>query len=363
MTIADIDHIEFYVGDAKQAAFYFCTAFGFQVCGQGAPETGLVDQRSLLLRQGSINILLTSGLTADHPATEYVRRHGDGVAVVGFGVADAAAEHAELVRRGAENLGEPAGGGSDPLTAMVSAFGDVTHRLVERRDPAGSFLPGIVSTERAGPDGPLDAIDHLAICVPADRLADTIGCYQERFGFRRIFDEYIDVGGQGMISTVVQSPSRGVTFTLIAPDTSRRPGQIDDFLDRHAGAGVQHLAFRTDDMVAAVSGLAARGVRFLQTPRSYYDTLTERIGALRVSVERLRELSILVDQDHHGQLLQIFTESAHVRRTLFLEVIERQGALTFGSSNIRALYEAKERELAMSVGDRDSAGVASGKRS
>jgi 4-hydroxymandelate synthase len=194
--------------------------------------------------------------------------------------------------------------------------------------------------------GLLRTIDHIAICVPGEQLAPTAKYYEDVFGFSEIFDEYIEVGGQGMDSKVVQSRSKQVTLTLIEPDTARKPGQIDDFLQWHAGAGVQHVAFSTGNIVAAVSSLAEHGVRFLGTPPSYYDTLRERVGELDAPVGRLRELGVLVDRDHWGQLLQIFTESMHVRRTLFLEVIERRGALTFGSGNIKALYEAKNRELA-----------------
>jgi 4-hydroxymandelate synthase len=349
--ISKVDHVEFYVGDARQASYYFRTAFGFQVRAHGGPETGLVDQRSLLLRQGDINLLLTSGLTAEHPATEYVHRHGDGVAVVALAVDDAARAHGELVAAGARSVAEPLahGSGADRLvTAAVSGFGDVTHRLVERGAAGQDLLPALVDTP--DPDGwvaaqPLGTIDHLAICVPAGQLAATSLYYQDVFGFAQTFEEYIEVGGQGMASAVVQSPSRGVTFTVLEPDPARRPGQINDFLHWHAGAGVQHLAFGVDDIVAAVSTLSAQGVRFLGSPDSYYDDLAGRLG-LDVPVEDLRRLGILVDRDHWGHLFQIFTESVCVRRTLFLEIIERRGALTFGSGNIRALYEAKERELA-----------------
>jgi len=177
-------------------------------------------------------------------------------------------------------------------------------------------------------------------------LAPTAKYYEDVFGFAQIFEEYIEVGGQGMDSKVVQSPSQHVTFTLIEPDPDRRPGQIDDFLTWHAGAGVQHVAFGTDDIVTAVSTLADHGVRFLGTPSSYYDTLEDRVGHVDAPIEELRRLGVLVDRDHWGQLLQIFTESMHIRRTLFLEIIERRGALTFGSGNIKALYAAKQRELA-----------------
>ncbi|GAB2631548.1 4-hydroxyphenylpyruvate dioxygenase [Kribbella swartbergensis] len=352
MEIYGIDHVELYVGDARQAAFYLGHAFGLQIHGQGGPETGLPDQRSLLLREDAVQLVLTSGLAADHPAAAYVQRHGDGVAIVGLEVDDATAAYAELVARGAEGLREPVcyeGGDTTVVLAEVAGFGDVVHRLVERRGPRHDFLPGRIQiTEPSrGPDEKLfSEIDHLAICVPSGELEPTAKFYEDVFGFPRIFEEYIEVAGQGMDSKVVQSPSKHVTFTLIEPDPSRRPGQIDDFLTWHAGAGVQHIALRTSDIVEAVSTLAGRGVNFLGTPPAYYEALPDRVGELETPIEDLRELGILVDRDHWGQLLQIFTESMHVRRTLFLEIIERRGAMTFGSGNIKALYEAKERELA-----------------
>ncbi|WP_433394182.1 4-hydroxyphenylpyruvate dioxygenase [Micromonospora sp. KLBMP9576] len=351
MDIQGIDHIELFVGDARQAAFYFDRAVGFELRGQGGPETGLAGQRSLLLGQGEIRMLLTTGLTGGHPAARYVRRHGDGVAVIALAVDDAAAAYAELVRRGAAPVTPPStftGADTEVVTAEVAGVGDVRHRLVSRRGDPAQFLPGAVAVTPPRGDGGrlLVDIDHLAICVPPGRLAGTVGHYRDVFGFAEVFAERVEVAGQAMNSTVVRSPSGRVTLVLLEPDRSHRPGQLDAFLQQHAGAGVQHLALRTDDIVTAVAALAARGVRFAGTPASYYDALQARVGPVDAPLERLRDLGVLVDRDHAGQLLQIFTESVHVRRTLFLELIERRGARSFGSGNIRALYEAKERELA-----------------
>ncbi|GAA1743240.1 4-hydroxyphenylpyruvate dioxygenase [Luedemannella helvata] len=349
MNILGIDHIEMYVGDARQTAYVLCTAFGFRVRGQGGPETGLAGQRSLLLGQGDIRILVTTGLAADHPAAEYVARHGDGVAVIGFGVTDLAEAYATALAGGATGLLPPAEHGQGVRTAMVSGFGDVTHRLVSRAGSADPFLPGAIDMIAPDPDHGdelLQLIDHAAICLPAGELDPTVDFYTDAFGFGEIFSEYIEVGEQGMESRVVQSPSGGVTFTLIQPDTKRSRGQIDDFVAWHGGAGVQHLAFATDDIVRAVRTFADRGVGFSRPPASYYDVLNDRVGEVDVPLAELRDVGVLVDRDHWGQLYQIFTQSLHVRRTFFVELIERHGARTFGSRNIRALYEAKERELA-----------------
>lgn len=348
MNIFGIDHLELFVGDAQQAAYYYSAAFGLEVAGRGGPETGLMDQRSLLMAQGDVRLVLTSGLYAEHNAVTYVQRHGDGVAVVAMRVDDVAEAFAELVSRGAAPISPPRSftdGTSTVAFADVGGFGDVIHRLVQREGE--SFLPGpIEMLEHPAEDHPMFGyIDHLAICVPAGQLQATSDFYQEVYGFAEIFTEYIEVAGQGMNSIVVQSPSGGVTYTLIEPDTERRPGQIDDFLQWHAGAGVQHIALITDDIVSTVDRLGGRGVRFLTTPDAYYRSLEQRVGPVDAPIADLARLGILVDRDHWGQLLQIFTESTHVRRTLFIEVIERRGARTFGSGNIKALYEAKEREM------------------
>jgi 4-hydroxymandelate synthase len=349
MDIHGVDHVELYVGDANATAFLLCTAFGFRIAGTSGPETGLTGQRSLLLRQGGVNLILTSALSDAHPAARYVSRHGDGVAVVAFAAGDAEQAYARAVAAGATPVSPPltyADGQAEVATATVEGFGDVMHRLVTRRGSPGRFLPGVMEMAPEGPDADLvSTVDHLAVCLPAGDLPATVRRYREAFGFAEIFEEYIDVGGQGMFSKVVQSAGRGVTFTLIEPDVARRPGQIDDFLSWHGGAGVQHVAFGTADIVRAVRTMTGQGVAFASTPGSYYDDLAGRVGALDRPLADLRAAGVLVDQDKWGRMYQIFTRSMHIRRTLFFELIERHGALTFGSGNIKALYEAKEREL------------------
>ncbi|MEU7055841.1 4-hydroxyphenylpyruvate dioxygenase [Streptomyces sp. NPDC046197] len=353
--ITGIDHVEFYVGDAQQASFYLCSALGFRLCAETGPGTGRDGHRSLLLRQGAIRLQLTSALTETAEAARYVARHGDGAAVVAFGTDDARAEFDDAVGRGARPVREPAvyeDADARVVTAEVAGFGDVTHRFVERHGDGEVFLPGV--TQNLAPDPEegenlLHLVDHIAVCVPPGELDATVDHYCKAFGFSQIFEEYIEVGVQAMNSKVVQSPSGGVTFTLLEPDTTHQPGQIDDFLSRHGGAGVQHLAFLTDDIFTAVGRLRERGTRFLSTPGSYYDAAAERIGDTDVDIARLRGHDVLIDRDHWGEILQIFTQSMHVRRTYFMEVIERRGARSFGSGNIRALYEAVERDSAQSA--------------
>jgi 4-hydroxymandelate synthase len=359
MEILDTDHIEMFVADARQAARDLCATYGFHVYGHGGPETGLPGQRSVLLGQRDIRVLLTSGLSSGHRASRYVAQHGDGVAVVAFGCTDVEAAFAEAVAAGATPLQAPRSFGQDGASvvfAEVSGFGDVTHRLVQREAGDPRFAPGAIdmstapgaTAATAAPAGAdlLHAIDHIAVCLQPGELDPTVQYYERAFGFDMIFQEYIEVGEQGMQSKVVQSPSGGVTFTLIQPDLSRRAGQIDDFLAWHEGAGVQHIAFSTRDIVHAVRTFGALGVEFAQTPGSYYEMLESRLGAVDVPVDDLRPLGILVDRDHWGQMYQIFAKSTHIRRTFFLELIDRHGARTFGTSNIPALYAAKERELA-----------------
>jgi 4-hydroxymandelate synthase len=357
MKIFDIDHIELYVADAMASARYLTTAYGFRVYGHGGPETSLPGQRSVLLGQGDIRVLLTSGLHKNHPASQFVARHGDGVAVTAFRTDSAATAYADAVAAGGSGIRPPrtwttgeTSGETSVVTAEVGGFGDVIYRLVERHGSDDQFQPGAIVMEpgaAAGADDDLlRIIDHAAMCVPAGELDPTIAFHEQVFGFTVTFQEYIEIGEQGMMSKVVQSPSGGVTFTILEPDVSRRAGQIDDFLSWHDGAGVQHVAFLTKDIVHAVQTLAGRGVEFAVTPSSYYDMLAGRLGATDIDLESLRPLGILVDRDHWGQMYQIFAKSTHIRRTYFLELIDRHGARTFGTSNIPALYAAKERELA-----------------
>ena len=348
MDVHGIDHFEYYVEDAAEAARQLCDAFGFRVCGEGGPHTGLPDCRSLLLRQRDITLLLTSAVSESHPAAGYVKRHGDGVAVIGVQVADARAAFDEAIRKGAAPVAPPTAMGTDgaPVTfASVIGFGDVAQRFVSRGAPDGPFAPRGYRQEAAPAGaGLLRAVDHIAVCVPAGELNSTVRHYQNVFGFAETFEERILVGSQAMESKVVQNDARTVTFTLLEPDTTRDPGQIDEFIGSHGGAGVQHLAFLADDITLAVREISARGMRFLDTPGSYYDMLTARLGELGMPVDTLRELSILADRDRWGLLLQIFTETQHPRGTLFYEVIERRGGRTFGANNIKALYEALERQ-------------------
>lgn len=342
MSILGIDHVEFYVADLRSSVASFCGDYGFT---QDSPrELGdSPGSRSVLLRQGTIALLLTAAVAPGHPAAGYVGRHGEGVASIAFRTDDVIKAFEQAVMGGARPIAAPAfadHGDGRVGQAMVSGFGDVMHRLVERNGSAASPWAG------AGPAGMFQALDHVAICLPAGQVDATVRLYRDAFGFAHVFDERIEVNGQAMISQVVQDEAGAVTFTLIEPDPELNPGQIDQFLDSHGGAGVQHLALLTADIAHAVRALSARGVKFLAAPADYYRRLEPRLGALAIPVEVLREANVLADRDKWGQLFQIFARSTHERDTFFVELIERRGALTFGSGNIKALYEALGEEQA-----------------
>ncbi|MEU9469260.1 4-hydroxyphenylpyruvate dioxygenase [Streptomyces avermitilis] len=342
-----IDYVEMYVGDLEAAAFAWVDKYAFTVVGTG----GSAEHRSIALRQGRMTLVLTAPTSQQHPAATYVSTHGDGVADIALRTADVSGAFGAAVAGGARPVRQPTRhvGEGPAVTAAVSGFGDVVHTLVERAPgegpglPAG-FVPALGSREARTSDVGLLDIDHVAVCLNAGDLDSAALFYQEALGFREIFQEHIVVGAQAMDSTVVQSPTGAVTLTLIQPDAAAQPGQIDEFLKSHHGPGVQHLAFSSKDAVRSVRTLASRGVGFLKTPATYYDLLGERIGLRTHELDDLRATGLLVDEDHGGQLFQIFTASAHPRGTIFYEVIERQGARTFGSSNIKALYEAVELE-------------------
>ncbi|HET7018600.1 MAG TPA: 4-hydroxyphenylpyruvate dioxygenase [Streptosporangiaceae bacterium] len=360
MKIHGFDHVEYYVEDLEKAAEGLCGSYGFRLAGRSVASTG---PRSVLLRHGHVKMLVTAPGTADDAVAAYLSRHGDGIAMIAFATDDVRQTFDAVVAAGGKGLAAPnfAKSGHERVgTALVGGFSDVTHKLVERTSPDGEFAPGFIEMEpdsrgeaadtvpARGDDPPeppaelLSELDHVAVCLPAGELDRTVCFYRDVFGLAQIYDERIEVGTQAMASKVVQDQDGLVTFTLIEPDTTREPGQIDDFLRAHDGAGVQHLAFRTPDIATAVRTIAGRGVEFLVAPAGYYQALEGRLGKLAIPLGVLRELNVLADRDRWGQMFQIFARSTHERRTLFFELIERQGALTFGTRNIRALYEALE---------------------
>lgn len=344
-----LDHVKFYVDGLPDKVSRLSGAFGLGVYAtSGFPDNRVSHAHSVSLGAGWIRFVLSEAQTQDHPGRAYVQAHGDGVSDIAIRTDDARLTFTDALRRGARPVAEPTAR-DGIVTAAIAGFGDVVHTLVER--PAGleaRALPGATMVDQPvpAPGIGLGTIDHFAVCVEAGQLDPTESFYRDTLGFRAIFEERIVVGEQAMNSKVVQCQDGTITFTVIEPDTSREPGQIDEFLKNHGGAGVQHIALTSNDIVSSIDALRSNGVKLLDTPDSYYDLLPDRIDLSKHSVEDLRQLNILVDEDHDGQLFQIFTRSAHPRRTFFFEIIERQGATTFGSGNIKALYEAVEFEHA-----------------
>ncbi|MFC8717436.1 VOC family protein [Kitasatospora sp. NPDC057198] len=329
MTVPGIAYTELYVEDAHKYAARLRDDWGFSLSEPARTAPGTTQ---VVAHQGSARVLVTSAVESEHQVAAWVRRHGDGVAVIALRHTDRVAAAAAAER--ALN----AGGGCLDGAGTVSGFGDLAVRFTGPEDllPEGE-LPG---------EGALLSLDHVAVVVPGGQLAGSVDWAVRGLGFREVFREYVEVGDQAMDSRVVQSPCGTVTFTLLEPDTSRAAGQIDGFLEAHGGAGVQHLAYATGSITAAVRELAARGVAFLSTPGAYYEALESRLGPTAIPVAELRDTHVLVDRDHGGELFQIFARSTHPRRTFFLELVERRGAGSFGTANIKALYEAVERERA-----------------
>lgn len=343
-----IDHVTFHTGDLRAAAGWFGGGYGFETYARSAPGAG---SPALALGRNDIRLLVTEPGPGDEIGSRFVQRHGDGVADIALRVPDATAALATALQRGARQV-RPLSECDGVTTATIAGFGDVLHTFVQRAPGvAGRRLPGLLPvTPAAAPAAPrLFVLDHFAICVPAGELDATVSFYEQVLDFAMIFTEHIRVGAQAMNSKVAQSRSGAVTLTMLEPDTRHDPGQIDQFLSRHDGAGVQHIAFSTDDIVQTVSELEARGLEFLDTPDTYFQLVEERLVLAKHSIADLRKLSVLVDEDHHGQLYQIFAKSVHPRGTYFNEIIERLGARTFGSSNIKALYQAVELQRSKGI--------------
>ena len=353
------DAIEFHVGNARQAAHFYRTAFGFRLVGYAGPETGVKDRASYVLTQGEIRLVLTAGLGPEHPASRSQLRHGDAIVDVAFTVPDAARAFAVATARGAEPVAAPRRLHDDLGTATVATiavYGDTVHSFVERDAdaPVGWYRPGYVPIEQdplvgGGPATGLVAIDHVVANVHRGDMERWSAFYERILGFRplRHFDdETISTEDTALMSKVLGGGDGRIKLPINEPAAGRRPSQIDEYLAANQGPGVQHLALTTEDIVATVRALMARGVTFLTVPATYYDQARERTGEVAESWEDLAELGILVDRDEEGYLLQIFTEPVQDRPTVFYELIQRHGARGFGAGNFRSLFEALERAQA-----------------
>ncbi|WP_329101129.1 4-hydroxyphenylpyruvate dioxygenase [Micromonospora sp. NBC_01699] len=332
MSAQSLAYVELYVDDPVSVQHYFVTAMGFTHVADSVTDR----RTSALLRQGDVDLIVTSG-----PVTaQFLAQHGDGIADIALTCDDVQATSAAARAAGARVSvvdGQP----------VISDFGAVRHTLVPAgnigRDPAHRvWTPQPGAPTRPG--GHVRLLDHVAICVAGGSLQAVADFYGAGLGLARFSSEYVDVGGQAMDSVVVRSATGEVTFTLVAPDVTRNPGQLDAFLERNDGPGVQHLAFLVDEILPAVAQFRERGVTFLSTPPTYYDMLGERFPEMAAEIGALREANVLADRDEWGYLLQLFSRSPYDRNTLFYELIQRRGSRGFGSRNIRALYEAVERD-------------------
>jgi len=349
-----IDHLELWVGNARQAAAFFASVLGFDVVAYAGPETGRADRASYLLEQGTARILVTGAL---HPASAiaaHVRAHGDGVHDVAFTVPDARAAFATAVRRGATPVWDPwleEDEWGSVTRAIVAAYGDTVHTFVERDGYRGVYTPGYEPAQLSRPAGSpvgLEGFDHVVANVEGGRLEHWVSWYRSVLGLDELthFDEeQISTGYSALRSTVVWNHGR-VVLPINEPAPGLRTSQIQEYLDFYGSPGVQHIALRTSDIIATVRALRARGLRFLDVPPTYYDEARQRLAGVDLAWDALTELGILVDRDESGHLLQIFTEGITDRPTLFLEIIQREGARGFGEGNFKALFEAIEREQA-----------------
>jgi 4-hydroxyphenylpyruvate dioxygenase len=350
------DSIELWVGNARTTAGFLISSFGFSCTGYAGPETGVRDRVSYVLEQGSIRLVVTGALGEDSPITAHVARHGDGVHDLAWLVDDAPAAYAAAVARGARSIREPwtetDGTGTISL-ATVATYGETQHTFVDRTHYHGpSLAPGYDTVDLLPqPIGPwvgLVAVDHVVGNVEKGRLDEWVGFYESVLGFEQLVhfdDDQISTAYSSLMSTVVWDGSR-IVMPINEPADGLRKSQIQEYVEAYDGAGVQHIALRTDDIVATVRGLRQRGVRFMAVPDGYYDEARARMGDVDLPWDDLHRLNILVDRDEQGHLLQIFTETMMDRPTLFFEIIQRQGAKGFGEGNFKALFEAIERDQA-----------------
>jgi 4-hydroxyphenylpyruvate dioxygenase len=352
MPLLGIDHIELYVGDTVKSAHYMTRALGFRETAVAGLESGVRDRASRVLEQGRIRFVVTAALGADSDIARHVREHGDGVKVVAMRVPDAEHAYREAVRRGARGVREPREASDDRGTvrlATIATYGETLHTFVERDRYQGAFLPGYVPAENAADDSLLVDIDHVVGNVELGRLDEWVSYYERVFGFTEMIhfsDEDISTEYSALMSKVMADGQGRIKFPINEPAEGQRKSQIEEYLEYYGGAGVQHIALSTRDIVRTVAELRDRGVRFLTTPGSYYEELPARVGEIDEDLGDLREVGVLADRDDEGYLLQIFTKPLSDRPTLFLELIERHGARGFGEGNFKALFEAIERDQA-----------------
>ena len=349
LEVEGIAYVELYVGNSRQAAYFLHTAFGFTPVAYAGQETGVQDRMSYVLEQGDATVVLTAPLDQHSPIAQHVQLHSDGVKDIAFRVQDATSSFEEAVKRGARVVMEPMELEDEKgrvITATIGTFGDTVHTFVQRDEYTGIFSPAYRPIKSVHPalSPKVIGLDHLGISVEAGTLDQWVDYYRQVFGFHLVHQESIATAHTAMHSKVVQNRSGTVKFPMQEPAPGRRKSQIEEYLASYCGSGVQHLALLTSNIIQTTRMLRENGLEFLYTPETYYQTLGDRIGKIEESIDDLQAEHILVDRDEWGYLLQIFSKPIQSRPTVFLELIQRNNARGFGSGNIKALFEAIERE-------------------
>jgi len=351
------DYVEFYVGNAKQAAHFYKTAFGFQSHAYAGLETGMKDRVSYVLKQDKIRLVITTALKSESPIGEHVKKHGDGVKIIALWVEDARSAYEETMKRGAKSYQEPLvtnDANGEVVSAGIFTYGETVHLFIERKNYRGEFLPGFVkwdSDYNPSPVG-LKFIDHMVGNVGWGEMNTWVKWYEEVMGFVNFLsfdDKQIHTEYSALMSKVMSNGNGRIKFPINEPAKAKKRSQIEEYLDFYEGSGVQHIAVATDDIIKTVSLLRARGIEFLSAPpQAYYDEIPARLGEhmkmMKEDIKELQRLSIMIDADEEGYLLQIFTKPVEDRPTLFFEIIQRMGARGFGAGNFKALFESIERE-------------------
>ena len=348
------DHIEFYVGNAKQAAYFYQAAYGFELVAYAGPETGVRDRASYVLQQNKLRFVLTTSMDPDSEISQHFKIHGDGVKVLALWVDDATKSYEETIARGAVGVRLPKtikDENGEIVTASIKTYGDTIHTFVERKNYRGAFMPGFkpmkssLKTTSVG----LKYVDHCVGNVELGKMNEWVEFYEKVMGFSLLAtfdDKDISTEYTALMSKVVTNGNGYVKFPLNEPADGKKKSQIEEYLDFYRGPGVQHIAIATDNIIETVTELRNRGVEFLYVPDNYYDDVLDRVGTIQEEFESLRKLNILIDRDEEGYLLQIFTKPLEDRPTLFFEIIQRRGAKSFGKGNFKALFESIEREQA-----------------
>lgn len=354
LPINGTDYVEFYVGNAKQAAYYYQTAFGFQPLAYSGLETGNRQTASYVLQQGKVRLVFTTPLNSKHPINQHITKHGDGVKVIALWVDDATKAFEETVKRGAKPYLQPTkyeDKNGYVIQSGIHTYGDTVHIFTERKNYKGSFLPGYQPWNPEYKTSPIGFkyIDHMVGNVNWGEMNIWAKFYEEVMGFYNLLtfdDKDISTEYSALMSKVMSNGNGYIKFPINEPAKGKKKSQIEEYIEFYEGQGVQHIALATDNIIETVKEMRKRGVEFLDTPDSYYETLLDRVGKIDEDINILKELKILVDRDDEGYLLQIFTKPVEDRPTLFYEIIQRKGAKSFGKGNFKALFESIEKEQA-----------------